>query len=468
MSASNTGVEVIVRDLATNPKCPHGPTILFSSRAGKTNYFSCSCQRDTKCFYLRLEKFNEENQDEFSHKHKEQPRNLGINYSQVRNMPAASRIYCKTCEFFIESTSSHESHKFIRGISNEIIKEPSLFLPQLDDDKLNAQYFFDDKSLDFITSVLEDLKFHKIICIGAPRLHDYIRVKKLGLKSILLDIDQRYEAFNEPADFIHYNMFNNHFFNGQEDEKKLLHFLKDDDPTRARNCLLSDPPFGGRTELLTITIQTISLLYNRVNAHHKILPVMWIFPYFNECHIQKQMPQLEMLDFQVSYMNHRAYCDAYKGRKEGSPVRIFTNIDLKLVKYPSHFTNYRFCQPCKRFVFVNNRHCIVCKKCPSKNGAVYRHCEECMICVKPNYQHCSTCNRCVQKSDHNCKIYQQHQECWCCCQRGHVEKNCAFMKRFKNKKDGSCRVCKGKKKHHLKLCPSKSKIFNKFKNNNLV
>ena len=458
MSKSSDGVDIIVRDLELNPSCKHGPTILFSQRNGG-KYFSCAGLRNHDCFYLDYDSFKQEKLSEFSQSEQKVTSEAGLDYNNVQKLPCDQRIYCKTCGIFIIPNKKHESHKLLRGVKDEFLKEPSLFLTQLDDDKINAQYFFDNSSLEFITSIFEHLNILKIVCIGAPRLHDFIKSKKPRLQSILMDIDNRFQAFNQPSRFIRYNMFNNYYFNGRQDEVKLIEFLKDSHSSDSNHCLFADPPFGARTELLTVTFRKISKLFNEVNSHHKLLPMFWVFPYFNEHHIKKEMPEMEMLDFQVSYMNHQAYHEEFKGRKEGSPIRIFTNVHPSLIKYPSSFTNYRFCQPCRRYVSIRNLHCKICKSCTSKNGATYRHCNLCVICVKPNYIHCSTCNRCVPKINHSCDTYQMHQECWFCSQRGHVEKNCILMKKFKRRKDGSCIVCKGKKRHHLKKCPSKWKFL---------
>lgn len=454
---SGESVEVIVRDLKLNPKCIHGPTILFSPKNGKL-FFSCAGIRNQTCFYLEMENFGQESVEEYSEYIEEKAKSSSLSYSEVQSTNSDRRIFCKTCGIFIESLLTHESHSFLRGVSDEFMKEPSLFLPQLDNDKFNAQYFFDDKTLDFICSMLTCLNLLKIICIGAPRLHEYIRNKKPELQSILLDIDSRFQSFNQPKDFIRYNMFNDHLFN--DDEEKLLNFLKDGQQNNSQHCIFSDPPFAARTELLASTFRQFSTKFHKVNSHQKLLPMFLVFPYFNESHIKKEMPEMEMLDFQVSYMNHKAYHEDFKGRKAGSPIRIFTNIDHTLMKFPSRFEGYRFCAMCHRSVAINNLHCKICNVCPSKNGATYRHCPSCILCVKPNYTHCSSCNRCVPKTNHDCAVYQKHQECWFCSQRGHVEKNCKFMKKFRQNKAGTCAVCKGKEKHNLKICPQKKKCFN--------
>lgn len=452
MIKSSESVDVVVRDLKLNPKCIHGPTILFSLRNGK-KFFSCAGIRNRECFYLDFDKFNQENVEEFSKSSAEKATTSFTSYSEVQSMTSDQRILCRTCGVFIKSVLAHESHKILRGVSEEFMKEPSLFLPQLDNDKFNAQYFFDDTTLDFICSMFSCLNLRKVICIGAPRLHDFIRNTKPELTSILLDIDDRFEAFNPPNDFIRYNMFNNHLFN--DDNEKLHKFLKDDQHNRTQHCIFSDPPFAARTELLACTFREFSSKFHKVNTHHKLLPIFLVFPYFNEAHIKKELPEMEMLDFQVSYMNHKAYHEGFKGRKAGSPVRIFTNIDHGLIKFPPCFKGYRFCSLCRRSVAMNNLHCKICNICPSKNGATYRHCPSCILCVKPNLIHCSSCNRCVSKINHDCAIYQKHQECWLCSHRGHVEKNCKFMRNIKRSKVGTCAICKGKEKHNLKNCPRK-------------
>jgi hypothetical protein len=458
MTKSDGSVEVIVRDLKLNPTCRHGPTILFSRDNRK--FFSCSCLRTEECFRLDFASFNQ-NELESHHEFKHTAASKGLSLDEVKMLHSRHRVFCIKCKIFVESSSlDHESHDVSREVTDDQLQQPSLFLPQLDNDKLNAQYFFDINTLDFICSMLEELKLNKVICLGAPRLHDYIRERNRGTQSILLDIDNRFQAFNREGEFLHYNMFNNFFFGGPADEDKFRTFLKADKSlAQCQHIIFTDPPFAARTELLAYNLRTISSLYKQVNSNHEVLPIMWIFPYFNEHHIKKEMPEMEMLDFQITYMNHKAYRDGYKGRKAGSPVRLFTNIDPRILKFPERFTNYRFCKKCKRSVAVTNNHCEICQTCPSKNGATYKHCTECVMCVKPNYVHCSTCARCVLQTGHECKAFQNHQICWLCDQRGHVEKFCVQVKKLKKRKDGSCSLCKGSKIHNLRSCPTKLRLY---------
>lgn len=54
-----------------------------------------------------------------------------------------------------------------------------------------------------------------------------------------------------------------------------------------------------------------------------------------------------------------------KGRKFGSPVRIFTNIPLNKLILPSN-EGYRYCDICEYWVSEENQHCPQCNKCTSK------------------------------------------------------------------------------------------------------
>lgn len=266
----------------------------------------------------------------------------------------------------------------------------------------------------------------KIVCIGAPRLHEMLKFNysKLKIKSILLDLDTRFYSFhnrNDETDFFHYNMFNNHFFAGIEAESKFHQFLRNDRNDRC--CIFTDPPFGCRTEPLVFTLQTLSQTYSQINGSHDILPIFWVFPYFMEVYITKLMPEMEMLDYKVDYTNHETYHSGQNGRKQGSPVRLFTNVPLYLIELPVT-EGYRLCKKCKKWVARENRHCDRCKKCPSKNGATYVHCNLCEVCVKPTYKHCNNCWRCTQIEHHECNKYQMQLKCAICLQKGHNEVNC--------------------------------------------
>lgn len=266
-----------------------------------------------------------------------------------------------------------------------------------------------------------------MICIGAPRLHEFLRnnFRKFGIRSILLDFDERFHLFyrsTKGAEFLHYNMFNNFFFGGEKARSEFEKFLKDADETE-NCCLFTDPPFGCRTEPLAYSIRNIIESYRKINNFQRILPVFWIFPYFMEIYVRNSMPEMEMLDYKINYTNHESYHSGEKGRKQGSPVRILTNVPLDCVELPAS-EGYKYCVHCKRWVAPENVHCKSCRKCPSKNGDKYIHCNLCGLCVKPTYKHCEDCNRCTQVFGHNCSQYQGQLTCAICLTKGHNEVNC--------------------------------------------
>lgn len=69
----------------------------------------------------------------------------------------------------------------------------------------------------------------KVICIGAPRLHEYLKVNfdSLQIKSIILDIDSRLKLFFDKNEYFEYNMLNDYFFDGPEKRKLFEEFLKE-------------------------------------------------------------------------------------------------------------------------------------------------------------------------------------------------------------------------------------------------
>ncbi|EDS38553.1 zinc finger CCHC domain-containing protein 4 [Culex quinquefasciatus] len=237
-------------------------------------------------------------------------------------------------------------------------------------------------------------------------------------------------------------------------------YLKHVEPS-SRICIFTDPPFGCRTELLANTIQTINQMYNHINSFvQQVLPTFWIFPYFMETYIRQEMPSMEMADYQVNYTNHEKYREGSKAIKNGSPVRMFTNVPLGMIRLPTG-EGYKYCQKCDKSVLKSNSHCSICKACTSKNGAPYKHCSKCHICVKTNYVHCGKCGRCAQVEEHNCQQYKRMVSCRICLGRGHVEKGCSFWKRYGISRmfQVGCAVCGGKA-HILRDC-AKRKVLTK-------
>jgi len=160
------------------------------------------------------------------------------------------------------------------------------------------------------------------------------------------------------------------------------------------------------------------------------------FPYFMEPQILNSCPNFHMLDFKVQYDNHPLFQNSSKARKQGSPVRIFTNISPSLIKLPEDA--YKFCHECNKWVSKENRHCNLCKACTSKNGETYIHCKICQRCIKPNWQHCSDCGRCAQVA-HRCGKISFTGVCLQCKEPGHKKSECP-------QSEGQSRLLKRKKR----------------------
>lgn len=186
------------------------------------------------------------------------------------------------------------------------------------------------------------------------------------------------------------------------------------------------------------------------------------------------MPAMEMSDYKINYTNHSSYTDkGNKSRKLGSPVRVFTNVPLQLIKLPV-LEQYKYCAKCEKYTALENRHCEKCNSCPSKNGTTYKHCDFCGLCVKPYYKHCNDCRRCTQLDDHDCVEYQSKQKCWICRKQGHTEHKCLFRKRnVKQRHINShlrtidkasevvCLLCQ-RKGHNELLCEERGKYLKEF------
>ncbi|XP_037716934.1 rRNA N6-adenosine-methyltransferase ZCCHC4 [Drosophila subpulchrella] len=400
-----------------HPRCEHGPTVLFyrQSQHPEQGFYACSAHRDSKLcnFHLPADQWR----------------------GHTSSTPLPVRNY---------PSSSSKSR-------NPSIPDPTLSLTALSEDKVNAQYFFDEAALNFLANQCKNIGASKVICMGAPRLHFHLRHK---LQSFLLDLDERFAEYLGSEEFCLYNMCNNHFF---YDRKPFEEFLGGTSPEQL--VIVTDPPFGCRTELISHTLRSLRKLHNRINQlPFTPLSIFWIYPYYSANHIRQEMPEMEMSDYSINYTNHLRYTNVGKqSRFCGSPVRLFTNVPLSLLQLPVE-EGYKYCQKCNLYTANGNLHCNSCGKCPSVNGQTYRHCESCDVCVKPNYVHCINCRRCTQKEGHNCSFYQTKQRCRLCDQKGHIETKCPNFRKAKLKHTKGCLLC-GKRNHRERRCTHRSKYF---------
>ncbi|KAG5876380.1 hypothetical protein JTB14_032191 [Gonioctena quinquepunctata] len=448
-------IEVVVQDLKAHPCCPHGPTILFSRQIKhvEKQFYACAACRDRKYCNFFLLKENETSFKKGIWQQESENFLRGIchrkKYSTFQNVyesPAEKRLFCHTCEQLLDisGNTSHQEHHLQKGLTDYQLRHPSELLPPLENSKKEAQYLFSRSTVATLVDILGNIGYKHIICIGTPRIHEYIQSERKNFTSILLDMDKRFHNFFGLSQYCWYNMFNHHFF-FEESQKIFMDYLKTDNGKDM--VLVTDPPFGGRTELLAQTFSTINQQYKTINNNQLELPIFWIYPYFMEPQILNYIPNFHMLDFKVEYDNHPLFQNGPKGRKQGSPVRIFTNVNPRLVKLPAK--DYKYCELCDKWVANENQHCDLCNSCTSKNGVTYVHCSICTRCVKPTWKHCKKCGRCAQ-IDHKCIQLAFTKDCFNCKKPGHRRIDCPQLKEPVTKKQKLDTQMKNKKKRKLK------------------
>lgn len=446
MAANISDIDVILNDdYSERPVCPHGPTLLFVRYNSEDNrqFYACSAFRDRKeCnfFQWKDEKMSESKKAARETIHKESElmaRKLKKRCHKLRKLEAIARVFCVTCGQFLlpNERENHSHHEVKSPVDDEMMKKPSELFKLLDNNKTYAQYMFSKSSIQFTVNLLQKLDITHVLCVGAPRIHEAIQSKSQGIKSLLLDLDDRFQQIYRPEEFCRYNMFNHYFFNNDQSESVFTKFITEADGKHV--AMVTDPPFGGLVEVLASTIKRILKLWKESspNIKSKELPVLWFFPYFMEKRIVDCLPQFSMLDYKVDYDNHALFRGDVK--KYGSPVRIFTNIPPSQIVLPST-EGYWYCKECNRYSGSENIHCQMCNSCTSKDGRTYRHCFKCERCVKPSKIHCDKCNIC-QLKDHKCgKVV--NNGCHICGDLSHKRKTCpnkgqTVTKRKKKMKD---------------------------------
>ncbi|XP_033209172.1 rRNA N6-adenosine-methyltransferase ZCCHC4 isoform X2 [Belonocnema kinseyi] len=360
---------------------------------------------------------------------------LYLRLNQFMSSQTVNRIYCHTCNILISCSEKikHKNHDLHNFLTNYQMTHPTEFLKPLSNAKKEAQYFFSEKTTEDIAQILLRLKAKHVLCIGVPRLYEYIlHHYENEITCLLLDFDARFHNFFGPLEYAWYNLFNHHFFNN-ESKKIFKDFLTQGGGKDI--YLVCDPPFGGRVEPMSQTIKTIYENHKKWNNLHSIddeLKILFVFPYFMESVIKMKsnppgitggLSALEMTDYKVEYDNHPIFHGKSIAKKRRSPVRIFTNVKSSLIILPKS-DGYKYCRICQRWVGPENIHCKKCEKCTSKDGSQYKHCDVCERCVKSSWDHCDVCKRCTLKT-HQChKQTKIGGKCFQCYENGHVGKDC--------------------------------------------
>nr|XP_053651509.1 rRNA N6-adenosine-methyltransferase ZCCHC4-like [Cherax quadricarinatus] len=545
-NSDRLGVDVIINDLKNNPSCVHGPTVLFERFLGNGHsrkFYSCSTCRDRRdCgfFHLADGKITSCKRELWARLVIEAAPILSHQerfkiWKTVKRLPASDRSYCSSCSSLLKKSdmSDHGSCAVISPISDEQLSHPSTILVPKESSKFEAQYLFATSSVSVIVGMLQNLNTSRVLCIGAPRVHEEATMTTLFMppstvllttllvppsfvsfitllmppstvslttllvppslvsfitllmppspvslttllvppslvsfitllmppspvsSTTLLLLYSYIEymhlcffyfvdvldlflfilflqcSFFSPKQFIQYNMFNHHFFEGETAKNTYEHFISVDENL----VIVTDPPFGGRMELLAHNLKQIQDDWRRSRGldSHRELPVvfvfhnsvLFVFPYFMEQQVISSLPSFTMLDYQVDYDNHPLYSSGPKGMKNGSAVRVFVNLPQSMFPLPEE--SYHLCKVCDRWVSINNQHCDKCNGCMSKDGRTYKHCDGCNKCVKPSWVHCSDCSRC-QPHDHRCQEAGSALTCHMCGHSGHKRMDCPKRK----------------------------------------
>lgn len=437
-SSIHCGIDVCVDEdvLMKAPHCPHGPTLLFErftpGKLEPQRYYACSACRDRKdCGFFQLYSDTEiisetKQQMREEYNRSRQPwqcqEEFYKRFTQTEALSMDERTFCYDCQLLIQPSEhpAHKRHRLKKGISRAELGEPSYLIDAIENNKTNAQYLFSMKAVKFLAQTIKSLGFTRVLCVGVPRLHEFILSEaSAGLDSLLLDIDHRFGQFYPPSQFCRYNMFNHFFLDGPQSQDICRDFLARDGGEGV--VMVTDPPFGGMVDALAAGVRwKMNRWGENVTASNRSLPVMWIFPYFLEHRILDGLKGFKMLDYKVDYDNHPLFKSGSDAKKKGSPVRIFTNLDPAKIELPQS-EGYRFCKVCQRFVAAENLHCPKCNECPSKNGTTYRHCDPCNKCVKPSFTHCKSCNLC-ELPTHDCN--RTLSGCHVCGALDHKRRDC--------------------------------------------
>lgn len=122
-------------------------------------------------------------------------RELYIRFNKLMIAPVSKRCYCHNCEklIFNSEKDEHMDHEVTENLSDYQMRHPTELLKPLENAKKEAQYLFSKKSTEDIINMLLKLKAKQILCIGTPRIHEYIIEHHADkISSLLLDFDGRF------------------------------------------------------------------------------------------------------------------------------------------------------------------------------------------------------------------------------------------------------------------------------------
>ena len=151
----------------SNPWCPHGPTLLFE-RSGK-KFYACAAFRQRKDCSAYFE---------FGAKDKRWTRWKSVLEEGARDKREArlSGKFCRNCNLLVNG--SHDKGHQIEAVTREELRFPTRVLTVLDASKKEAQFHFDQETLGVITRLFRDNNIGRVVCVGAPSVHEHLRASK--------------------------------------------------------------------------------------------------------------------------------------------------------------------------------------------------------------------------------------------------------------------------------------------------
>ncbi|KAM7540358.1 hypothetical protein Aperf_G00000037203 [Anoplocephala perfoliata] len=379
------------------PCCAHGPKLRVERKNGRNPSYSCSAFRNQAAC---------RSDSEFSaNLHRMQ-----LFTSSLSDNDRKSICFCHTCGvLYIDPSHDHLGHNTVCKLSDFQLNAPSYFLETLEKSSEHAQYFFSEEWLEFMVSTLRALRIDNILCVGTPRLFDSLRLQNLSMNKFLLDLDARLESFYPFTQFARFNALNGYFFTsaGKLAAETFMSSCK------GRTVIFCDPPFGVLMEPLVISLNNL-----KKSITNSEVFLMITIPYFLGKKLFKAAPELKMLDYKVTYVNHVRFMstghDGNNSKRRISVVRLFTDVPSQEIKPPKGIENqYWFCEICQRYSDSTNKHCQLCKACTTMHGDTYNHCTACNACRPPSYQHCNKCNRCFRIKDnefHPCANEESNEQ----------------------------------------------------------
>ncbi|CDS41009.1 zinc finger CCHC domain containing protein 4 [Echinococcus multilocularis] len=367
------------------PCCAHGPKLCLKRKDRGSSIYVCSAFRNASAC--------SRDRDFTSSQLPSQTAESLVKYTRQR------RCYCQTCRvLFVYPDYVHEHHRVISGLPSSTLAMPSYFLEPLEESSEHAQYYFSEDWLKFMASTLRILRIDNVLCVGTPRLFDFLTAcsqdvsEPLSINKFLLDLDARLEGFYPTSLFARFNALNGHFFKSAG-EDSFNNFMRS---CGGRTMIFCDPPFGVLMEPLVASLNKLKRGLENTQVF-----VMVTVPYFIGKKLLQAAPELKMLDYKVTYEKHVRFMstgyDGNNSKRRVSVVRPFTDVPPHEILPPKSLAGqYWFCEICQRYSDLKNLHCDQCNACTTFHGETYQHCISCNVCHPPGFQHCVKCDMCFR------------------------------------------------------------------------